>query len=111
MTLANSEITHVRAELEGAAFESAVPPRSAVRLLHMLALALAHKFGGGGGGGSSSKRLQRLNKVCGVRSMWCSIVAGGGGVVLSGAGRVGASPLVCRYCCCCQLLLLCGVHS
>jgi hypothetical protein len=72
VTLQNNEVTRVRAELEAAAFESAVPPRIAVRLLHMLLLAVVHKFSGSGEG--SSKRLAKLNKVCWVFECW---LAGG----------------------------------
>jgi hypothetical protein len=59
VTLRNNEITRVKANLEAASFESAVSPRIAVRLLHMLVLAVAHKFGSG-----SSKRLELIHKVC-----------------------------------------------
>lgn len=58
VTLRNNEVTRVKANLEAAAFESAVSPRIAVRLLHMLVLAVAHKFGSG-----SSKRLEIIHKV------------------------------------------------
>lgn len=58
VTLRNNEVTRVKANLEAAAFESAVSPRIAVRLLHMLLLAVAHKFGSG-----SSKRLEVIHKV------------------------------------------------
>jgi hypothetical protein len=58
ITLRNNEVTRVRANLEAASFESVVSPRIAVRLLHMLVLAIAHKFGSG-----SSKRLEVIHKV------------------------------------------------
>lgn len=58
LTLRNNEITRVKADVEAASFESAVSPRIAVRLLHMLLLAVAHKFGDG-----SSKRLEVIHKV------------------------------------------------
>jgi hypothetical protein len=58
VTLRNNEVTRVKANLEAASFESAVSPRIAVRLLHMLVLAVAHKFGSG-----SSKRLEIIHKV------------------------------------------------
>jgi hypothetical protein len=58
VTLRNNEVTRVRANLEAASFESVVSPRIAVRLLHMLVLAIAHKFGSG-----SSKRLEVIHKV------------------------------------------------
>lgn len=59
VTVRNNEVTRVKAALEAASFESAVSPRIAVRLLHMLVLATAHKFGSG-----SSKRLEVIHKVC-----------------------------------------------
>lgn len=58
VTLRNNEVTRVKANVEAASFESAVSPRIAVRLLHMLLLAVVHKFGSG-----SSKRLELIHKV------------------------------------------------
>jgi hypothetical protein len=58
VTVRNNEVTRVKAALEAACFESSVSPRIAVRLLHMLVLAIAYKFGDG-----SSKRLEVIHKV------------------------------------------------
>ena len=65
MTLHSNEVIRVKANLEAASFESAMSPRIAVRLLHMLllAVAVAHKFGSG-----SSKRLEVIHKVGGTGS-------------------------------------------
>ncbi|KAF6255279.1 hypothetical protein COO60DRAFT_1702917 [Scenedesmus sp. NREL 46B-D3] len=69
LTVRNNDITRVRAELESASFVSAVAPRIAVRLLHIVALAVVLKFFSGGTGSSSSssgsKRLEYVNKVFG----------------------------------------------
>lgn len=75
VTLRNNEVTRVKANLEAAAFESAVSPRIAVRLLHMLLLAVAHKFGSG-----SSKRLEVIHKVSSICAylaaviLWCCAI-------------------------------------
>jgi hypothetical protein len=66
VTLRNNEVTRVKANLEAASFESAVSPRIAVRLLHMLLLAVVHKFGSG-----SSKRLEVIHKVGLVKLFVC----------------------------------------
>uniref|UniRef100_A0A383VKR7 Uncharacterized protein n=1 Tax=Tetradesmus obliquus TaxID=3088 RepID=A0A383VKR7_TETOB len=63
LTVRNNDVTRVRAELESASFVSAVAPRIAVRLLHIVALAVVLKFLPGSG--SSSKRLEYVNKVFG----------------------------------------------
>jgi hypothetical protein len=71
LTVKNNDITRVRAELDSASFVSAVAPRIAVRLLHIVALAVVLKFfsgvgsGAAGAGNSSSscKRLDYVNKV------------------------------------------------
>jgi hypothetical protein len=70
LTVKNNDITRVRAELDSASFVSAVAPRIAVRLLHIVALAVVLKFftgdssgATGAGSSSSSKRLEYVNKV------------------------------------------------
>jgi hypothetical protein len=67
LSVRNNDVTRVRAELESASFVSAVPPRIAVRLLHIAALAVVLKFlsssSNDGSGSSSSKRLEYVNKV------------------------------------------------
>jgi hypothetical protein len=72
LTVKNNDITRVRAELESASFVSAVAPRIAVRLLHIVALAVVLKFLSGSDNTSSSssssrKRLEYVNKVKTVR--------------------------------------------
>jgi hypothetical protein len=77
LTVKNNDITRVRAELDSASFVSAVAPRIAVRLLHIVALAVVLKFfsgdgssgASGAGSSSSSKRLDYVNKVSLLTSM------------------------------------------
>lgn len=58
LTVRNNDVTRVRAELDSASFVSAVPPRVVVRLLHIVVLAVVHKFLN-----ASGKRLAYVNKV------------------------------------------------
>jgi hypothetical protein len=75
LTVRNNDITRVRAELESASFVSAVAPRIAVRLLHIVALAVVLKFlsGDGSSSSSSSKRLEYVNKVSWGLSLRCFV--------------------------------------
>lgn len=44
LTMRNNDVTRVRADIESALFHSAVPPRIAIRLLHVLAASAAVNF-------------------------------------------------------------------
>jgi hypothetical protein len=94
LTVSNNDVTRVRANLEAASFESAVPPSTAVRLLQVVCLAVALKFFD-----SSSKRMTWLSKVSllvAANGGW-SVVNGGFGCVRCGSNR---RPAACLAPCC-----------
>lgn len=81
-SVTTNDVTRARVELEAAAFESALAPRVAARLLHALAVAAAEKFTG-----ASGRRLVWLEALFGYLEEYLGKVRALSGRLLSMRAR------------------------